>query len=92
MGTIIAFHGCKGGAGTTFLAAETVALLSAKGRRIPERAMSRYDRGYTTYVLVQNPNAEAVQVTVTYMTGSGPKVQPAITMPPKCSDIICLVC
>lgn len=37
--------------------------------------------GYTTYVLIQNPNDEAARVTVTYMTGGGPKAQPSFTMP-----------
>jgi hypothetical protein len=31
--------------------------------------------GFTTYVLVQNPNANATDVTVTYMTTSGAKAQ-----------------
>jgi len=37
--------------------------------------------GFTTYVLVQNPNASPVNVTITYMTGSGPRTQPAFSMP-----------
>ena len=37
--------------------------------------------GFTTYVLVQNPNPEAVDVTVTYMTPTGPNVQPTFSMP-----------
>jgi hypothetical protein len=37
--------------------------------------------GFTTYVLVQNPNASPANVTVTYMTTSGPRIQPAFTMP-----------
>jgi hypothetical protein len=39
------------------------------------------DWGFTTYVLVQNPNDTPTDVTVTYMTPSGPKPQAAITMP-----------
>lgn len=39
--------------------------------------------GFTTCVLVQNPNAGAAKVTVTYMTPSGPKAQPAFTMAGK---------
>jgi hypothetical protein len=37
--------------------------------------------GFTTYVLVQNPNPDPANVTLTYMTPGGPKVQPAFTMP-----------
>jgi hypothetical protein len=37
--------------------------------------------GFTTYVLIQNPGAEAARVTVTYMTPSGPREQPPFTMP-----------
>lgn len=37
--------------------------------------------GFTTYVLVQNPNDTAVDVTVTYMTTGGPKQQPSFRMP-----------
>lgn len=36
--------------------------------------------GFTTYVLVQNPQSKATDVTITYMTTSGPKVQPTFTM------------
>lgn len=36
--------------------------------------------GFTTYVLVQNPNNDPVDVTVTYMTPSGPDVQDPFTM------------
>ncbi|MHB8896153.1 MAG: beta strand repeat-containing protein, partial [Candidatus Geothermincolia bacterium] len=40
------------------------------------------DWGFTTYVLVQNPNNEPVDVTVTYMTSKqGAKAQPTFTMP-----------
>lgn len=39
--------------------------------------------GFTTYVLVQNPQGTATDVTVTYMTPSGPKVQPTISIPPN---------
>jgi len=34
--------------------------------------------GFTTYVLIQNPQDTATDVTVTYMTPSGPMVQPPI--------------
>ncbi|MHB8895001.1 MAG: hypothetical protein ACYC99_07480 [Candidatus Geothermincolia bacterium] len=37
--------------------------------------------GFTTYVLVQNPNPTATDVTVTYMTTTGPETQPVFTMP-----------
>lgn len=39
--------------------------------------------GFTTYVLVQNPNIEGAQVTLTYMTGEGLRAQPAFTIPPN---------
>jgi len=39
--------------------------------------------GFTTYVLVQNPNASATDVTVTYMTPTGPKPQAPFTMEPN---------
>jgi hypothetical protein len=39
------------------------------------------DWGFTTYVLVQNPNSASAKVTVTYMTPKGPRKQPAFTMP-----------
>lgn len=38
------------------------------------------DWGFTTYILVQNPNVAAADVTITYMTPSGPKPQPKFTM------------
>ncbi|HEY5494410.1 MAG TPA: DUF5719 family protein [Candidatus Anoxymicrobiaceae bacterium] len=37
--------------------------------------------GFTTYVLVQNPQAVPATVTITYMTPSGPKVQTPFKMP-----------
>jgi hypothetical protein len=39
--------------------------------------------GFTTYVLVQNPNPAPNQVTVTYMTNTGAKPQAAFTMTPN---------
>jgi len=36
--------------------------------------------GFTTYLLVQNPNPDAASVTVTYMTPSGPVPQSTFTM------------
>ncbi len=39
--------------------------------------------GFTTYVLIQNPNNSNVDVTVTYMTESGPVPQPTFNMPPN---------
>ncbi|MFH1150039.1 MAG: S8 family serine peptidase [Actinomycetota bacterium] len=36
--------------------------------------------GFTTYVLIQNPNDQAADVTITYMTSAGPQVQPAFQM------------
>lgn len=37
--------------------------------------------GFTTYVLVQNPQSSPNRVDVTYMTPQGPKQQPTFTMP-----------
>jgi hypothetical protein len=39
--------------------------------------------GFTTYVLVQNPNSQPNTVTVTYMTGGGPKAQAPFAMGPN---------
>jgi hypothetical protein len=39
--------------------------------------------GFTTYVLVQNPGSVEARVSVTYMTQSGPREQPAFTMLPN---------
>ncbi|MBU4174376.1 MAG: C39 family peptidase [Actinobacteria bacterium] len=39
------------------------------------------DWGFTTYVLVQNPNPTATDVTVTYMTPSGPVAQAPFNVP-----------
>jgi subtilisin family serine protease len=39
--------------------------------------------GFTTYVLVQNPNSGKAKVSVTYMTPSGPVEQAPFTMPGK---------
>jgi hypothetical protein len=38
--------------------------------------------GFTTYVLIQNPNPEPANVTLTFMTPWGAKQQPAFTMSP----------
>jgi Family of unknown function (DUF5719) len=37
--------------------------------------------GFTTWVLIQNPNSSAANVTVTYMTSTGPEEQPAFRLP-----------
>jgi virginiamycin B lyase len=37
--------------------------------------------GFTTYVLVQNPNDTPAAIDVTYMTGNGPVAMPTFTMP-----------
>lgn len=37
--------------------------------------------GFTTFVLIQNPNATPTDVTVTYMTPAGPRLQPTFSMP-----------
>lgn len=39
--------------------------------------------GFTTYVLIQNPNSSACDVTITYMTPDGPKSQDPFTMQPN---------
>ncbi|MHB8897001.1 MAG: IPT/TIG domain-containing protein, partial [Candidatus Geothermincolia bacterium] len=39
--------------------------------------------GFTTYVLVQNPNAQPADVTVTYMTAEGAQPQAPFTMQPN---------
>jgi len=39
--------------------------------------------GFTTFVLLQNPGNTAADVTITYMTPTGPKAQPPFTMPPQ---------
>jgi alpha-tubulin suppressor-like RCC1 family protein len=39
--------------------------------------------GFTTYVLVQNPNEQAASVKLTYMTDKGPVPQAPFTMPPQ---------
>ena len=39
--------------------------------------------GFTTYVLVQNPNASPAIVTLTYMASDGPHPQPAFRMDPN---------
>jgi|GEM_PF-546432 len=41
------------------------------------------DWGFTTYLLVQNPNATAITVNVTYMTPTGAVNQPAFSMTPN---------
>jgi hypothetical protein len=38
------------------------------------------NNGFTTYVLVQNPNATEAIISITYMTSSGPKGQPAFAV------------
>ncbi len=37
--------------------------------------------GFTTFVLVQNPQSTATDVTITYQTASGPVVGPSFQMP-----------
>lgn len=37
--------------------------------------------GFSTYITIQNPNTSAVSCRVTYMTGSGPKAIPEVTLP-----------
>ena len=42
-----------------------------------------YDVGFTTYVLVQNPQSTPTNVTLTYQTGSGKVAGPSFTMGPN---------
>ena len=44
--------------------------------------------GFTTYVLIQNPNNRDTKVTVTYMTNDGPKPQAPFTMPANSRETI----
>ncbi|MBK5093504.1 MAG: PD40 domain-containing protein [Actinobacteria bacterium] len=44
--------------------------------------------GFTNYVLVQNPQDTATDVTITYMTPVGPVPQPAFTMPANSRETI----
>ncbi|MBN1289171.1 MAG: hypothetical protein JXA49_06000, partial [Actinobacteria bacterium] len=39
--------------------------------------------GFTTYVLVQNPNDQPADVAISYMTSNGPQTPPGFTMPPN---------
>ena len=39
--------------------------------------------GFTTYVLVQNPNPSPTEINITYMTTKGPNLQAPFTMPPE---------
>ena len=48
------------------------------------------DWGFTTYVLVQNPNEEPTDITITYMTPEGPQEQPAFRMDPNSRKTICV--
>jgi len=50
------------------------------------------DWGFTTYVLVQNPNPTETNITVTYMTSSGPVPDPnnPVTMPANSRKTICV--
>jgi hypothetical protein len=40
-------------------------------------------QGFETWVLVQNPNADKVKVTLTYMTGEGRITGPTAVLPPN---------
>jgi hypothetical protein len=44
--------------------------------------------GFTTYVLVQNPNADVTDVTLTYMTPSGEVAGPSFTMQPNSRETV----
>jgi len=44
--------------------------------------------GFTSYLLIQNPQAAPTDVTLTFMTPSGPKVQPAFVMPPQSRETL----
>lgn len=45
--------------------------------------------GFTTYILVQNPNEDSATVMLTYMTDSGPQPQLSFTMGPSSRTTIC---
>jgi hypothetical protein len=47
------------------------------------------DWGFTTYVLVQNPNDKANTVNITYMTPKGPVEYPAFSVPANSRKTIC---
>jgi hypothetical protein len=47
-----------------------------------------YDVGFTTYILVQNPQRVPNDVTITYQTGSGEVAGPAFTMGPNSRETI----
>lgn len=42
-----------------------------------------YDVGFTTYILIQNPQNTPTQVNLTYQTASGEVAGPSFTMPPN---------
>ncbi|MHB8897035.1 MAG: lipocalin family protein, partial [Candidatus Geothermincolia bacterium] len=44
--------------------------------------------GFSTFVLVQNPNETAANVTVTFMTPDGPVAQPPFVLPAACRKTI----
>jgi hypothetical protein len=44
--------------------------------------------GFTTYVVVQNPNVVATNVDITYMKPTGPVHQPTFTMPPLSRETV----
>ena len=47
-----------------------------------------YDVGFTTYVLVQNPNNTTNDVKLTYQTAKGPALGPHFTMAPNSRNTI----
>jgi hypothetical protein len=49
-----------------------------------------YNVGYTTYVLVQNPNASAANVSLTYMTQGGKVAGPSFKMDPNSRKTVCV--
>jgi hypothetical protein len=46
------------------------------------------DWGFDTYVTIENPNPAAVTAKVTYMTGTGAKARPDITLPAMSQTVI----
>lgn len=49
-----------------------------------------YESGFTTYVLIQNPNSGTNNVTLTFQTGTGVVHGPTFTMPANSRRTVCL--
>ena len=46
--------------------------------------------GFTTYVLIQNPQSTPTDVTITYQTASGPVAGPSLNMPANSRKTVCV--